>query len=193
MKRIADINRSTKETQITCRVNLDGIGQSRIRTSLGFLDHMIDALSKHSGIDIELSCEGDVVIDDHHTVEDCALVLGSAIDQALGDRVGIARFGCAYAPLDESLARAVIDFSGRPCAVISLALVRDQIGQVACENITHFFVSFAMTARAALHVDVIRGENDHHKSEASFKALALALKSAVRITGDCIPSTKGVL
>jgi imidazoleglycerol phosphate dehydratase HisB len=191
--RIAEINRATKETKITCRVNLDGTGESRIRTSLGFLDHMIDALSKHSGIDIDLTCDGDTGIDDHHTVEDCALVLGAAINQALGDRAGIARFGFAYAPLDESLARAVLDFSGRPCPVISLSLKRERLGAVACENITHFFTSLAINARACLHIDVIRGDNDHHKSEAAFKALALALRIAVRINGSEIPSTKGVL
>jgi len=191
--RIAEINRATKETKITCRVNLDGTGESRIRTSLGFLDHMIDALSKHSGIDIDLTCDGDTGIDDHHTVEDCALVLGTAINQALGDRAGIARFGFAYAPLDESLARAVLDFSGRPCPVISLSLKRERLGAVACENITHFFTSLAINARACLHIDVIRGDNDHHKSEAAFKALALALRIAVRINGSEIPSTKGVL
>lgn len=191
--RIAEINRATKETKINCRVNLDGTGESRIRTSLGFLDHMIDALSKHSGIDIDLTCDGDTGIDDHHTVEDCALVLGAAINQALGDRAGIARFGFAYAPLDESLARAVLDFSGRPCPVISLSLKRERLGAVACENITHFFTSLAINARACLHIDVIRGDNDHHKSEAAFKALALALRIAVRINGSEIPSTKGVL
>jgi len=191
--RIAEINRATKETKITCRVNLDGTGESRIRTSLGFLDHMIDALSKHSGIDIDLTCDGDTGIDDHHTVEDCALVLGAAINQALGDRAGIARFGFAYAPLDESLARAVLDFSGRPCPVISLSLKRERLGAVACENITHFFTSLAINARACLHIDIIRGDNDHHKSEAAFKALALALRIAVRINGTEIPSTKGVL
>lgn len=191
--RIAEINRATKETKITCRVNLDGTGESRIRTSLGFLDHMIDALSKHSGIDIDLTCDGDTGIDDHHTVEDCALVLGAAINQALGDRAGIARFGFAYAPLDESLARAVLDFSGRPCPVISLSLKRERLGAVACENITHFFTSLAINARACLHIDIIRGDNDHHKSEAAFKALALALRIAVRINGSEIPSTKGVL
>lgn len=191
--RIAEINRATKETKITCRVNLDGTGESRIRTSLGFLDHMIDALSKHSGIDIDLTCDGDTGIDDHHTVEDCALVLGTAINQALGDRAGIARFGFAYAPLDESLARAVLDFSGRPCPVISLSLKRERLGAVACENITHFFTSLAINARACLHIDIIRGDNDHHKSEAAFKALALALRIAVRINGSEIPSTKGVL
>lgn len=191
--RIAEINRATKETKINCRVNLDGTGESRIRTSLGFLDHMIDALSKHSGIDIDLTCDGDTGIDDHHTVEDCALVLGAAINQALGDRAGIARFGFAYAPLDESLARAVLDFSGRPCPVISLSLKRERLGAVACENITHFFTSLAINARACLHIDIIRGDNDHHKSEAAFKALALALRIAVRINGSEIPSTKGVL
>ncbi len=192
--RTAQTSRTTRETQIEASVNLDGTGESTIATGLGFLDHMLDALARHSGIDITLSCAGDLVIDDHHSVEDCALVLGKAIDEALGDRVGIARFASAYAPLDESLARVVIDFSGRPFAAVELGFVREMLGQVATENITHFFESLATTMRATLHVDLIRGRNDHHKAEAAFKALALALRDATRITrGDAMPSTKGTL
>lgn len=191
--RTASITRETQETKISCSVNLDGTGVSRVNTRLGFLDHMLDALSKHSRIDIELSCAGDTFIDDHHTVEDCALVLGSAIDQALGDRKGIARFGFAYAPLDEALSRVVIDFSGRPCPIVELALARERLGDVSCENLTHFFNSLAVNCRASLHVDVLRGSNDHHKAESAFKALALALNIAVRVTGSNVPSTKGVL
>jgi imidazoleglycerol-phosphate dehydratase len=192
--RIAQTARTTKETQIEASVNLDGTGESKIATGLGFLDHMLDALARHSGIDITLKCAGDLIIDDHHSVEDCALVLGKAIDEALGDRAGIARFASAYAPLDESLARVVIDFSGRPFASVELGFVREMLGQVATENITHFFESLATTMRATLHVDLIRGRNDHHKAEAAFKALAIALRDATRITrGDAMPSTKGTL
>lgn len=192
--RIAQASRTTKETRIEVSVNLDGSGESQIDTGLGFLDHMLDALARHSGIDITLSCAGDLVIDDHHSVEDCALVLGKAIDDALGDRAGIARFASAYAPLDEALARVVIDFSGRPFASVELGFVREMLGQVATENVTHFFESLATTMRATLHVDLIRGRNDHHKAEAAFKALALALRDATRITrGDAMPSTKGTL
>ena len=194
LSRVATISRKTLETDIQVTLNLDGTGQSVIQTGLGFLDHMLAALSRHSGIDVSLSCRGDTHIDDHHTAEDCALALGACLDAALAERRGIARFGYAYAPLDESLARAVIDLSGRPHATIRLELTRDSLGAIASENLTHFMLSFAVALRAALHVDVLRGDNDHHKAEAAFKALALALKAAVaRTAGDAVPSTKGVL
>ncbi len=186
--------RTTRETQIECSINLDTPGASTISTGLGFLDHMLDALSRHSGIEINLTCTGDLIVDDHHSVEDCALVLGKCIDEALGQRVGIERFASAYAPLDEALARCVIDFSGRPFAAVELGFVRETLGDVATENITHFFESLGVSMRATLHVDLIRGKNDHHKAEAGFKALALALRDATRITrGDDMPSTKGTL
>lgn len=192
--RTATLERKTNETEITVSVNIDGTGQTDIRTGIGFLDHMLTALGRHSRMDIVLVCRGDLVVDDHHTAEDCALALGAAIDKALGERRGFARFGSAYAPLDESLARAVVDISGRPCAVVELGLTRESIGTLACENITHFFVSLATTLRAAIHVDVLRGGNDHHRAEAAFKALALALRDALARTEDTtVPSTKGVL
>ena len=192
--RTATTSRTTRETKIECSVNLDSSGDSSLSTGLGFLDHMLDALSRHSGIDIELTCKGDLVVDDHHSIEDCALVLGKCIDEALGDRVGIERFGSAYAPLDESLARCVIDFSGRPYSCVELGFVRESLGDVATENITHFFESLAISMRATLHVDLIRGKNDHHKAEAAFKALALAHRDATRITrAGLMPSTKGTL
>jgi imidazoleglycerol-phosphate dehydratase len=192
--RTATIERTTAETSISCTVNLDGTGTARVVTGLGFLDHMLTALAKHSGIDLDLSCRGDLHVDDHHSAEDCALALGSALDKALGDRRGIARFGFAYAPLDESLARVVLDLSGRPTAVVILMLVRDAVGDLAAENAGHVFRSLATNLRATLHVDVLRGENDHHKCEAAFKALALALRQAVARTGSAdVPSTKGAL
>ncbi|MBO6512770.1 MAG: imidazoleglycerol-phosphate dehydratase HisB [Phycisphaerales bacterium] len=192
--RTSTLTRSTNETEIVAKINLDGSGASQISTGLGFFDHMLDALARHSGMDIELSCNGDLRVDDHHTIEDCALVLGKLIDDALGDRVGITRFASAYAPLDESLARVVVDLSGRPSAIVELGFTREMIGSVATENITHFFESLAVGMRGTLHVDLIRGRNDHHKAEAGFKALALAMRDAVRITrGDSIPSTKGTL
>lgn len=193
--RHATVTRTTRETDISCTLSLDGAGEISVRTGLAFLDHMLEGLARHAGFSIDLTCRGDLHIDDHHTVEDCALTLGTAIDRCLGDRAGIARFASAYAPLDESLARAVVDLSGRPFARIDLALTRDRLGEVSCENIPHFFSSLAVASRSCLHVDVLRGGNDHHRAEAAFKALALALRDAVSLrdpTG-AIPSTKGVL
>lgn len=193
-KRQSRIRRKTKETDIDLTLDLNGTGVSNISTGLGFYDHMLDALTRHGRFDLTLTCKGDLDIDDHHTVEDCALALGSAFDDALGERRGIQRFGFAYAPLDESLARVVIDFSGRPGAWVDLQFTREKIGDVATENLTHVFESFAMTANATLHVDVLRGHNNHHKAEAAFKAFALALRHAISLTGNNdVPSTKGVL
>ncbi|KAA3639061.1 MAG: imidazoleglycerol-phosphate dehydratase HisB [Armatimonadetes bacterium] len=193
MTRSISLSRSTAEVQITGTLDLDGTGVASISTGLGFLDHMLGALTRHSGFDLELNVQGDIGVDDHHTVEDCAIVIGRGIDQLLGDRSGIDRFGSAFAPLDESLARVVVDCSGRGWPEISLALVRDTIGDVAAENLTHFFRSLAIEGRMALHVDVLRGDNDHHKSEAAFKATGLALKKAVAVNNDRIRSTKEVL
>ena len=192
--RKAAISRETLETKITLELTLDGSGRAEVATGIGFFDHMLTALAKHARFDLVLKCAGDLGVDDHHTVEDCALALGQALDRALGERRGIARFGSAFAPLDEALARAVVDLSGRPCAVIELGLKREALGELACENLSHFFTSLATTGRMALHVDVLRGMNDHHRAEAAFKATALALREAVRIEGpDQVPSTKGVL
>lgn len=191
--RQAIVTRATKETEIELTLNLDGTGQVSVSTGIGFLDHMLTALAHHARFDLSLSCQGDLDVDDHHTAEDCALALGSAIDQALGDRAGVRRFGSAYAPLDEALARSVIDLSGRPHADIALTLRREALGGLACENVTHVLRSLATAARATLHVDVLKGENDHHKAEAAFKATALALRAAVARDGGGVPSTKGVL
>ena len=192
-KRIATLNRKTKETDIQIELDLDGDGTNEISTGIGFLDHMLIALSFHSRMNLKLICSGDLHIDDHHTAEDCALALGTAIGEALGERRGIKRFGYAYAPLDESLARTVLDLSGRPWPEVHLALEREMVGTIATENLTHFFQSLAMTLKCSLHVDVLRGDNDHHRAEAAFKSLALALKMAIRPSGNDIPSTKGVL
>jgi imidazoleglycerol-phosphate dehydratase len=192
--RQAAISRETLETRITLELTLDGSGRAEVATGIGFFDHMLSALAKHARFDLTLKCAGDLGVDDHHTVEDCALALGQALDRALGERRGIARFGSAFAPLDEALARAVVDLSGRPCAAVELGLKREALGQLACENLSHFFTSLATTGRMALHVDVLRGMNDHHRAEAAFKATALALRNAVRVEGpDEVPSTKGVL
>ena len=192
--RQAETSRKTKETDISLKLNLDGAGVAEVATGIGFLDHLLTTLAKHARFDLALSCQGDLHIDDHHTAEDCALALGAAIDQALGERAGIARFGSAYAPLDEALARAVIDLSGRPYAYVELGLARQALGGLSCENIGHVLRSLATAARATLHVECLRGENDHHRAEAAFKAVALALRQAVARTGEPdVPSTKGVL
>lgn len=190
--RQATIERATKETAIKATLSLTP-GHVNISTGIGFLDHLLTALATHARISLDLSAKGDLHIDDHHTAEDCAIVLGKALDAALADRRGIARFGFAYAPLDESLARAVVDLSGRASAVVQLDLRRPMLGSLACENISHFVHTLAFNARATIHLDVLRGENDHHKAEAALKALALALRQAIAIEGDSIPSTKGVL
>ncbi len=193
MKRTATFTRETSEMTISGRLDLDGDGSSQARTGLGFLDHMLATLAKHGRFDLEIVATADHRVDDHHTVEDCAIVIGRAIDEALGDRVGIDRYGYAFAPLDESLCRAVVDLSGRPWPEISIEFSRDQIGDVATESLIHFFRSLAIEARMGLHIDLIRGDNDHHKAEAAFKALALALRAAVNVAGGDVPSTKGTL
>ena len=187
MTRSATIQRTTKETQIALTLNLDGTGTHQVATGIGFLDHMLATLARFASWDLQLTCKGDLHIDDHHTAEDCALALGSALDQALGDRRGIVRFGSAYAPLDEALARAVVDLSGRPWPKVKLACVREKLGEIATENLEHVLRSFALNGRMALHVDVLEGENDHHKVEAAFKAVARPAGASD------IPSEKGVL
>ena len=194
MTRSTEFKRTTRETDIRLTLCLDGTGQADIETGIGFLDHMLTALTYHARLDLYLRCDGDLDIDGHHTSEDCALALGQAIDQALGDRKGIQRFGSAYCPLDEALARAVIDLSGRPSPHIDLGLRRERIGQMATENITHVLHSLAVSMRASVHVDCLKGDNDHHRAEAAFKASALALRVALQQTGGSeVPSTKGAL
>ena len=192
--RVARVERRTHETVIKLTLALDGSGEAVLTTGIGFLDHMLTALVKHARFDLELACEGDLEVDDHHTAEDVGLCLGQALDQALADRRGIRRFAHSYAPLDEALARVVVDLSGRPAPHVALGFTREMIGDIACENLVHFFHSLAITGRMALHVDVLKGGNDHHRAEAAFKALALALRAAVARDGsDGVPSTKGVL
>jgi histidinol-phosphate aminotransferase len=195
-KRYGECERKTKETSIKATIDLDGVGESSVKTGIGFLDHMVSAFAKHGHFNVTLKCEGDLWIDDHHTAEDCALALGEAFDKALGARKDIRRWGSALCPLDEALARAVIDISSRPHSEIDLALTREKVGDLSTEMIPHVFQSFASTARITLHVDVLKGKNDHHKAEAAFKALGVALREAVSIDasgGNSVPSTKGVL
>ena len=192
--RAATVTRSTRETAVSATLLLDGTGKADVNTGIGFLDHLLETLARHARFDLTLSCRGDVAVDDHHSAEDSALALGGALDRALGERCGVTRFGWAYAPLDEALARAVVDLSGRPFADVALDLEREAIGGLACENIPHLFRSLAAAARLTLHVDVLKGENDHHRAEAAVKALALALRQAVAPSGfDDVPSTKGTL
>lgn len=198
--RTASISRNTNETQIIVSIDLDcppGSGNAQtidISTGIGFLDHMYHALAKHSGFSLTMKCKGDLWIDDHHTAEDSAIALGTAFKQALGEIRGIRRYGTGFAPLDEALSRAVIDICSRPYCVTDLGLRREKIGDLSTEMVPHIFYSFAMAAGVTLHVDVLRGENDHHRCESAFKALALAIRQAIEQSGGKdVPSTKGVL
>ena len=193
--RTGRVLRETGETRVEVALGLDGPRGVSARTGIGFLDHMLHALGFHAGWALEISCDGDLEVDDHHTVEDVGLALGEAIAAAVGEeRGGIVRFGHAYAPLDEALARAVVDVSGRPFFAGELDLRRERVGALSCEMVPHFFHSLAQAGGLTLHVDVVRGANDHHRIEAAFKALALALRAALAPGGtDGVPSTKGVL
>jgi len=194
--RIATINRSTAETRIDVTVNLDGTGVYSIKTGIGFLDHMVEQLSRHGLIDIDLKVDGDLHIDGHHTVEDSALALGQAVAQALGDKRGIHRYGDALSPMDETLTRVALDISGRPWLVWKTAFTVSRLGELDTELIEHWFHSFAQTAGITLHVETLYGSNNHHIVEAAYKGLARALRTAVEIDprkADAIPSTKGVL
>ncbi|MDH5804450.1 MAG: imidazoleglycerol-phosphate dehydratase HisB [Gemmatimonadota bacterium] len=191
-ERIISIKRTTKETDVDVQLNLDGKRELSIETGIGMLDHLLTSLAFHASLDLTLKATGDLHVDDHHTVEDTAIVLGSAFEQAIGDAKGITRFGYAYAPLDEALARTVVDISGRPFAAVDLGLSREFLGALSSENVPHWLETFAFNAKITLHVDVLRGNNDHHRAEAAFKSLALALIQAIRVTTDSSPlSTKG--
>lgn len=190
--RVAVIERNTNETQIVIRLNLDGTGQTAIHTGLGFFDHMLEQLGRHSGVDLHISVKGDLHIDEHHTVEDTALALGTAFSQALGDKRGLARYGFLL-PMDEALAQAAIDFAGRPWLVWDAEFRRERVGDLPTELFFHFFKSFTDNARATLNISC-QGENEHHKIEAIFKAVAKAIRMAlVRDASTAIPSTKGIL
>ena len=192
--RLAGVRRQTRETNITVRVALDGQGTAEIATGIGFYDHLLTSLAHHSLIDIRVEASGDLEVDDHHTVEDVALVLGAALAAALGDRAGIQRFGDAAVPMDEAIASAVIDLGGRPYTVIDLPFRSDRIGALSTQLVEHALEAFARTAGATLHVKGT-GRNDHHLAEAAFKALARALRAACARDPrrDGVPSTKGSL
>ena len=196
MNRSAQVSRKTKETSIEVSVNVDGTGRSEIATPVGFLNHMLDTIARHGQVDLVVKATGDTEIDYHHTVEDTALVLGEAFAKALGDKAGIRRFGSAYVPLDEALARVVVDFAGRPYLVFEVPIDREMLlihKDFPFALVEEFFKSFANKCACNIHVDLIRGRNGHHAAEAIFKAFAVALRNAKEIAGLGIPSTKGVI
>lgn len=194
--RTGTVHRSTNETSIDVTVNLDGTGIYSVSTGIGFLDHMLEQLSRHSLIDLTVKAVGDLHIDQHHTTEDTGLAIGEAVAKALGDKRGIVRYGSAYAPMDETLTRVALDISGRPYFIWKAAFTTQRLGEWDTELIEHWFHSFAQTAGLTLHVECLYGQNNHHIVESCYKALARALRQAVEIDprkADSIPSTKGVL
>lgn len=194
--RTANVERDTLETQITISVNLDGEGTAKLDTGVPFFEHMLDQIARHGMIDLDIKANGDTHIDDHHTVEDVGITLGQAINQAVGDKKGITRYGHAYVPLDEALSRVVIDFSGRPGLVFNADFTREKIGNFETELVFEFFQGFVNHANATLHIDCLRGHNSHHQAETIFKAFGRALRMALsqdeRMAGK-MPSTKGSL
>ncbi len=193
--RSASIERNTSETQISVKLDLDGTGKAKLETGLPFLEHMLDQICRHGLVDLEITAKGDLEIDAHHTVEDIGITLGQAINQAIGDKQGIRRYGHAYVPLDEALSRVVIDFSGRPGLVYEIPFTKKSVGDFDVELFAEFFQGFVNHAQVTLHVDNLRGKNAHHQIETVFKAFGRALRMAIekddRMTG--IPSTKGSL
>ena len=195
--RSAKIERNTKETKISVAVDLDGTGRAEISTGIGFFDHMLDQIARHAPLDLTVRAEGDLHIDGHHTVEDVGIALGQAVDKALGDRKGIARYGDAHTPLDEALTRVVVDISGRPFLVYEVGFPAERIGGFDTELMREFFQAFAVGARIGLHIDSLRGVNSHHIAESAFKGFSRAFGKAVamdprRALGEA-PSTKGTL
>lgn len=186
-------SRETKETSISISLNLDGTGKSNIETGIGFFDHMLTLFAFHSGFDLEVKANGDLNVDDHHTIEDIGILLGNCLREALGDRKGINRYGNFMMPMDETLCNVTLDISGRPYLVYHCELTREKIGDYSCEMTEEFLRALAVQAGLTLHVNVLYGTNNHHMVEAIFKALGRVLKEAVKITGTEIPSSKGVL
>jgi len=194
--RIAEVARNTAETRIRVKVNLDGTGQSRLSTGIGFFDHMLDQIARHGLIDLDIEADGDLHIDGHHTVEDVGITLGQAVHKAVGDKKGIRRYGHAYVPLDEALSRVVVDFSGRPGLVMDVPFKSGMIGTFDTQLTHEFFQGFVNHAFVTLHIDNLRGENAHHQAETVFKAFARALRAALERdprTAGTVPSTKGTL
>jgi len=194
--RSAEISRSTGETAISASINLDGTGKSNISTGIGFLDHMLDLLARHSLMDIKIVAKGDLHVDFHHTAEDVGIVLGQAVKQALGDKKGINRYASMHMPMDEALTRVAVDVSGRPFLVFKVKFSRDKVGEMDTELFQEWFQAFAMNAGITLHVQTLYGENNHHIAESAFKGLARTLRNALAIdprTKEQIPSSKGSL
>lgn len=194
--RQAEVTRNTLETQITVRLNLDGTGQSRIHTGIGFFDHMLDQIARHGLIDLDIDAKGDLHIDGHHTVEDVGITIGQAVAKAVGDKKGIRRYGHAYVPLDEALSRVVIDFSGRPGIEMHVPFKSGMVGAFDTQLTYEFFQGFVNHAFITLHIDNLKGENSHHQAETVFKAFGRALRAALEIDPRAvgtIPSTKGTL
>jgi imidazoleglycerol-phosphate dehydratase len=194
--RKASVTRTTKETDISVSVNLDGVGTADVATGVGFFDHMLDQIARHGMIDLVVKARGDLHIDDHHTVEDVGIALGQAVRKALGDMKGITRYADVHLPMDETLSRVAIDVSGRPFLVFRTNFARDKIGTFDTELVREFFQAFAMNAGITLHVETLYGDNAHHIAESCFKGLARALRQAFAIDprrSEDIPSTKGVL
>ena len=194
--RRAHLERVTRETRIAVDVDVDGSGAATIHTGVGFLDHLWDAVARHGMFDLNVTADGDLHVDSHHTAEDVAILLGRAFDQALGDRRGIVRIAHAYAPLDEALALAVVDVSGRGHGEIDAPIAEPMLGTLDSDLVRHMLVSFAVEARLTLHARILAGQNGHHRAEALYKAFARALDAATRLDarlGDAIPSTKGTL
>jgi imidazoleglycerol-phosphate dehydratase len=194
--RQAKVTRKTKETEVEVAIDLDGAGRAQVVTGIGFLDHMLDLLARHSRIDIAVKAKGDLHIDHHHTTEDVGIALGAAVKQALGDMKGIARYADVHVPMDEALTRVALDISGRPFLVFKAEFVRDKVGAFDTELVQEWFQAFAMNSGITLHVETLYGTNDHHIAESCFKALARALRAAVAIdprARDEVPSTKGSL
>lgn len=191
--RKAKIERKTLETEVMVDLNLDGRGICEINTGIGFLDHMLTLLSFHGNLDLKVTSKGDLYVDEHHTIEDIALSLGQAFNKALGDKKGIKRYSSLYIPMDESLCRLALDISNRPYLVYDVDFDSEKIGDINIQNFKEFFKSFTNEAKLTLHIQVLYGENDHHKIEAVFKAFSRALKEAVIITSNTVTSSKGVL
>ncbi|HEU4391892.1 MAG TPA: imidazoleglycerol-phosphate dehydratase HisB [Blastocatellia bacterium] len=195
MSRSAEKRRTTRETDVQVRIDLDGRGQSTISTGIGFLDHMLDLFARHGLFDLEISCKGDLHIDAHHSVEDIAITAGQAFSEALGDKQGIVRFGAAYVPMDETLVRSVVDLSGRAFTVYRVQNVRQRVGELDVELVEHFWRSFAAEVHCNLHIELLYGANQHHITEGVFKSAARALSAATRISEriEGVLSTKGTL